>query len=187
MADKLTYNKEVNAFIGVGSNINPERNISDALTRLSAHVDITGISTFYQTGPILWENQDDYLNGVWQVLTLMSPQELKVNVLNAIEKGLQRIKTSDKYGARTIDLDLLLFGDFVINEEGLKVPDPDIYKRSFVAFPLSELDSDLIIPDTNTPLATILNSLSRDNLRPDIPFTESLKRELHNIITTRTL
>lgn len=166
------------AFIGVGSNILPKRNITVALTRLCMHAGITGISTFYRTRPISGENQDDYLNGVWQINTLISPQELKHRVLKTIERDLHRIRTQDKHNPRTIDLDLLIFEDFVINEEGFRIPDPDIYKRSFIAFPLFELDPGLIMPDTKTPLANILKSLSKDNLKPDIPFTESLKSKI---------
>ena len=69
-------------------------------------------------------------------------------MLRTIENGLHRNRESDKYASRTIDLDLLLFGNMVIHEEGLTIPDPDIYNRSFIAFPLSELNPDLIMPDT---------------------------------------
>ncbi len=166
------------AFIGVGSNIHPKRNITDALTRLCMHVGITGISTFYRTRPVSGENLDDYLNGVWQISTSISPQELKQRVLKTIERDLHRIRTQDKHSPRTIDLDLLVFEDFVINEVGFKIPDPDIYKRSFIAFPLFELDPGLIIPDTKTSLASILKSLSKDNLKPEIPFTERLRSKI---------
>jgi dihydroneopterin aldolase/2-amino-4-hydroxy-6-hydroxymethyldihydropteridine diphosphokinase len=169
-------NNVVRAFIGVGSNIEPERNITDALARLSKHVDIKGISTFYKTTPILRKDQDDYLNGVWQISTSMPPRELKFDVLRKIEKELHRNKESDKYAPRTIDLDLLLFGDLVIHESDLAIPDPDICKRSFIAFPLSELNPDLILPDIKKPLIDILNALSKDNMIPDITFTENMRK-----------
>jgi dihydroneopterin aldolase/2-amino-4-hydroxy-6-hydroxymethyldihydropteridine diphosphokinase len=169
-------NNVVRAFIGVGSNIQPERNITDALARLSKHVDIKGISTFYKTTPILRKDQDDYLNGVWQISTSMPPRELKFDVLRKIEKELHRNKESDKYAPRTIDLDLLLFGDLVIHESDFTIPDPDICKRSFIAFPLSELNPDLILPDIKKPLIDILNALSKDNMIPDITFTENMRK-----------
>jgi len=168
-------NNVVGAYIGVGSNIEPERNITDALARLSKHVDITGISSFYKTTSFLRKNQDDYLNGVWQINTSISPEELKFGVLRTIEKKLHRNRESDKYASRTIDLDLLLFGDFVIHERNLTIPDPDICKRSFIAFPLSELNPDLIMPDTRKPLIDILSELSKDNMIPDVTFTERLR------------
>jgi dihydroneopterin aldolase/2-amino-4-hydroxy-6-hydroxymethyldihydropteridine diphosphokinase len=104
----------------------------------------------------------------------MPPRELKFDVLRKIEKELHRNKESDKYAPRTIDLDLLLFGDLVIHESDFTIPDPDICKRSFIAFPLSELNPDLILPDIKKPLIDILNALSKDNMIPDITFTESL-------------
>jgi 2-amino-4-hydroxy-6-hydroxymethyldihydropteridine diphosphokinase len=168
-------NNVVGAFIGVGSNIEPERNITDALARLSKHVDITGISSFYKTAPLLRKNQNNYLNGVWQISTSMPPGELKSGVLRTIEKELHRSRETDKYVPRTIDLDLLLYGDMVIHEGDLTIPDPDIYKRSFIAFPLSELNPDLIMPDTKKPLIDILNVLSKDNMIPDTTFTENLR------------
>ncbi len=165
----------VEAFIGVGSNMQPERNITDALARLSKHVDITGISSFYKTTPVLRKDQDDYLNGVWQISTSMPPEKLKFDVLRKIEQELHHNRESDKYAPRTIDLDLLLFGDLVIHEENLTIPDPDICERSFIAFPLYELHQALIMPDTKKPLIDILSALSKDSMIPDITFTESLR------------
>tara|TARA_B100000959_G_scaffold285552_1_gene360666 strand:+ start:211 stop:738 length:528 start_codon:yes stop_codon:yes gene_type:complete len=169
-------NNVVEAYIGVGSNIESESNIADALIRLSKRVDITGISSFYKTAPLLRENQDNYLNGVWQISTSKSLEELKVGVLRRIEKELYRNRESDKYASRTIDLDLLLYGDMVIQESGLTIPDPDICKRSFIAFPLSELNPDLVMPDTMKPLIGILGVLSKENMVPDKIFTERLRR-----------
>ncbi len=169
-------NNVVGAYIGVGSNIEPERNITDALASLSKHVDITGISSFYKTTPFLRKNQDDYLNGVWQISTSISPEELKFAVLRRIEKELYRNRESDKYAARTIDLDLLLYDDMVIHEDDLTIPDPDICKRSFIAFPLSELNPDLVMPDTKQSLVDILSVISKESMIPDKTFTERLRR-----------
>ena len=169
-------NNVVTAYIGVGSNIEPECNIVDALARLSKHVKITGISYFYKTASLLREKQNDYLNGVWQISTSIHPEELKFGVLRTIEKELHRNRESDKYAPRTIDLDLLLYGDMVIHEENLTIPDPDIYKRSFIAFPLSELNPDLVMPDTRKPLSDILSALSKGSMIPDITFTENMRK-----------
>lgn len=169
-------NNVVGVFIGVGSNIEPEHNITDALARLSKHVDITGVSSFYKTAPLLRKNQNNYLNGVWQISTSITPKKFKFGVLRTIEKELHRNRKSDKYAPRTIDLDLLLYGDTVIQEDDLTIPDPDIYKRSFIAFPLSELNPGLVIPDTKKPLIDILSALSKDNMIPDTTFTERLRR-----------
>jgi len=97
-------NNVIDAFIGVGSNIETERNITDAMARLSRHVDTTGVSAFYKAAPFLRENQNDYLNGVWQINTSILPKELKSGVLRTIEKELHRNREADKYAPRTIDL-----------------------------------------------------------------------------------
>ena len=169
-------NKVVEAYIGVGSNIEPESNITDALARLSKHVDITGISSFYKTAPLLRENQDNYLNGVWQISTSTLPGDLKFGVLRGIEKELHRKRESNKYAPRTIDLDILLYDDMVMQEDNLTIPDPDICKRSFIAFPLSELNPDLVMPDTKKLLIDILSVLSKENMIADLAFTERLRR-----------
>jgi dihydroneopterin aldolase/2-amino-4-hydroxy-6-hydroxymethyldihydropteridine diphosphokinase len=104
------------------------------------------------------------------------PEKLKFGVLRKIEKELNRNWESDKYAPRTIDLDLLLYGDMVIHEENLTIPDPDIYKRSFIAFPLSELNPDLVMPDTRKPLSDILSALSKGSMIPDITFTENMRK-----------
>ncbi len=171
-------NNVAEVFIGVGSNIEPEHNITDALERLSKRVDITGISSFYKTAPFLREDQDDYLNGVWQISTCIPPQELKSSVLRTIERELHRNREYDKFAPRTIDLDLLLYGDMVIQKGDLTIPDPDIYMRPFIAFPLYELNPYLVMPDTKKPLVDILSMLSKDNMIKDITFTESLRRML---------
>ncbi|GAX60196.1 7,8-dihydro-6-hydroxymethylpterin-pyrophosphokinase [Candidatus Scalindua japonica] len=163
-------------FIGVGSNIDPERNIPDALACLSKHVCVRGISVFYRTTPLLRPDQDDFLNGVWRISTSIPPEELKFRVLRTIEKELHRNRESDRYAPRTIDLDLLLFGDLVIHDENVVIPDPDIYKREFIAIPLSELNPDLILPDTKIPLTEILSKLSKENMIPEMTFTENLRR-----------
>ena len=176
IVQKKTMNYEVvTAFIGVGSNISPEKNIVDALPLIEKHVKVTGISSFYRTTPLSGKSQDDYLNGVWQISTTIHPQALKFNVLREIEKKLNRRRGPDKNAPRTIDLDLLLFGDMVINEECFVIPDPDIYKRSFIAFPLFELNPDLIIPDKKISLATVLSTLSTDQMMTDKSFTENLR------------
>lgn len=168
----------IDVYIGVGSNINPEENIHIALTSILETVTITGISTFYWTEPIANCPQEDYLNGVWRVNTSHSPVQLKFDVLQAIEEKLMRRRTDDRYAPRTIDLDLILYGNQIIHMDSLTIPDPDIYHRPFIALPLYELDSDMVLPDTNTPLSHIAGTFSDANLTPDIIFTNKLKRLL---------
>ncbi|MBN1292684.1 MAG: 2-amino-4-hydroxy-6-hydroxymethyldihydropteridine diphosphokinase [Candidatus Latescibacteria bacterium] len=174
----MKNNHNVTAFIGVGSNISPEINIENALKKLAVLVTVTGISTFYRTKPLAGKNQDDYLNGVWRIITSVSPEELKNSILNVIERDLKRIRTEDTYAARTIDLDVLLYGDLVVRQTNLTIPDPDIYSRAFIAVPLYELEPDLILPDSKKPIAEIIHALSDNTLRPENDFTRLLKRRI---------
>lgn len=166
----------VTAFIGVGSNISPENNIAKAFDLLGKHVSITGVSTFYRTQPLKESKQNSYLNGVWRVQTNVSYRELKFSILNSIESELHRTRTQDKYASRTIDLDVLLYGDMVIRETNCTLPDPDIYTRPFIAYPLFELEPHLIVPDTNTSIAQVIRRLPEKSLIPDMRFTELLQR-----------
>ncbi|GJQ60146.1 MAG: 2-amino-4-hydroxy-6-hydroxymethyldihydropteridine diphosphokinase [Candidatus Scalindua sp.] len=169
----------MNAYVSVGSNIHPEDNIKSALTMLRRQVTITGISTFYRTKPLLGRRQADYLNGVWQIQVSMTAQDLTFKILKQIEMDLHRIKTADRYTSRTIDLDLLLYGDHILKDRDITIPNQDIYTRPFIAFPLFELDPNLTLPDTNTPISILLNSLSKEDLRPDIRFTEQLRNKVY--------
>ena len=165
----------VTAFIGVGSNISPENNIEKAFGLLGKHVAITGVSTFYRTQPLRDSKQNSYLNGVLRVQTTVSCRELKFSILSSIESELHRSRTEDKYASRTIDLDVLLYGDLVIRKTNCTLPDPDIYTRPFIAYPLFELEPHLIVPDTNTSIAQVIGTLSEESLIPDMKFTGLLK------------
>ena len=168
----------IKAFIGVGSNINPEINIDKALDLLKKSVEVTGISLFYRTKPLLDKKINDFLNGVWQVKTDLSPFEIKFNVLKKIEKKLQRKKNKDKYSSRVIDLDLLLYGDIVLNDEKIVIPDPDIYTRSFIYMPLYELDPDLILPDTGKHIVDLVKNFDKEQLILMKDFSNYLKSKI---------
>ena len=166
------------AYISVGSNIEPERNIEKALELLKKHTRILDTSTFYRSKALRKEKEKEYLNGVWCIQTEKEAEELKSGVLKKIEDSCERIRTRDKYASRTLDLDLILYGDQIIQKAGLHIPDPDIYERSFIAFPLFELDPDMILPDTGTKITAITQNLSQKDIRPEQAFTERLKRRI---------
>jgi 2-amino-4-hydroxy-6-hydroxymethyldihydropteridine diphosphokinase len=168
----------VDIYIAVGSNIEPERNIAEALDRLKRYVHIKAISTFYRTAPIGRPEQSAFLNGVWQVGTVRTARALKFGVLRQIESELGRVRTEDKYAARTIDLDIAVYGDTVINEPDLRIPDPDIRQRPFIAVPLLELAPSLVLPDTGERLSSLAISNARADLEPACGFTDSLRARL---------
>ena len=161
-------------FIGVGSNIDPETNILDALSFLAHYSKIKGISTFYRTSPIDRPDQAPFINGVIEIQTALTPANLK-HILRQIESELGRIRTDDKYASRPIDLDILVYDDLIISSPELTIPDPDIGNRAFVAIPLCELAPDLIIPGWGESICHIAKRLEANGMEPLIEFTELLR------------
>jgi 2-amino-4-hydroxy-6-hydroxymethyldihydropteridine diphosphokinase len=169
-----------NAFVGVVSNIDFSSNIPAALRHLGSLVKVRATSTFYQTAAVGHPEQLPFANGVWHIETDMGPHKLKFSVCRAVEKKLGRSRASDRFAPRTIDLDLLLYDDVVINEAGLILPEPEIRTRSFVAVPLIELVPGCVLPDTGELLSCL--SVSRD---PSLKKIESLTETLQGIINDR--
>jgi len=134
------------AFVSVGSNIEPEANIEEALRRLASRVQVVGVSTFYHSEPVGPPGQPPFLNGVVEVRTDLPARDLKFGVLRRIEAELGRVRTADTYAPRRIDLDLLIYDECVTASRELTLPDPDITSRPFLAVPLGELAPDLVLP-----------------------------------------
>lgn len=141
------------AYLAVGSNIDPETNVVAALVMLAAETTVTGVSTFYRTPPLARPEQDCYVNGIWRIVTPLGARDLKFSLLRPVERRLGRVRTPDAHAPRTIDLDIALFGDEVIDETDLRVPDPGIVERPFLAVPLLELAPQLRLPGTGVRLA----------------------------------
>ncbi len=170
--------KGIEAYISVGSNIEPEKNIPEALEKLKNYVRVKATSTFYRTVPIGRSEQSAFMNGVWQINAEQTARELKFDALRQIEAELGRVRTEDKYAARTIDLDIALYGDLVINEPDLRIPDPDIRQRPFVAVPLLELAPRLVLPDTGELLSSLDIVKVTQDMEPVYDFTESLRKRI---------
>ncbi len=165
-------------FVGVGSNIDAEHNIPEALRRLGARVSLTAVSTFYRTAPLARPEQPSFLNGVVRVQTPLTARALKSDVLLSIEGDLGRVRSEDSHAARCIDFDILIFNDAVVHEAGMRIPDPDIRERAFVAVPLLELAPDLVLPDDGEPLARVVQRMGATRLTPAEDFTARLKEGL---------
>jgi 2-amino-4-hydroxy-6-hydroxymethyldihydropteridine diphosphokinase len=167
-------------FIGVGSNIEPHANIEKAFSLLRTQVTIVAVSTVYRSAPLLGRDIPRFLNGVWEIRTDLPPGELRTAVLKRIESECGRAGGTDKYGSRSIDLDLLLYGERVESPGWGSLPHPDIGERPFVAIPLLELDPDLILPGTGVALSKIASGMSDAGLEPDHALTSKLRKELYN-------
>ena len=158
------------AFIALGSNIDPETNLPLAAARLSELGKPIAISTVYQNPAIADEPQPDYLNAAVLIETTLDPLTIR-DKLREIEADLERIRTEDKFAPRTIDLDLCLLGDRVLDYELISLPDPDLLKRAHLAVTLAELRPDFLHPITGDSLEEIANELQKDaelKPRPDI-------------------
>ena len=135
------------AFVGLGSNLDgPAGQIEAAIASLERipGTQVTARSSLYQSAPFGPIRQPDYVNAVVRLETRRTPREL-LQQMQSIERGQGR-KPGERWGPRRIDLDLLVFGDETVDEDGLKVPHPGIAERNFVLLPLGEIAPDLFIP-----------------------------------------
>ena len=134
-----------NAFIGIGSNLGSrEGNIRTAIRLIQEKCRILSISSLYETEPVGYREQDWFLNCAIELKTELNPKEL-LDFLQLTEKKLGRVKTI-KNGPRTIDLDILFYGDRIINENNLIVPHPRLHERLFALEPLEEISPGFIHP-----------------------------------------
>ena len=138
---------DVVAWIGLGSNLDdPVRQVNAALAALCRLPEsrLLTCSGLYRSAPMGPQNQPDYINAVAGVQTSL-PAEVLLEALQAIESAHARVR-GERWGARTLDLDILLYGDEVINTPRLTVPHPGIAERNFVLAPLAELAPQLLVP-----------------------------------------
>jgi len=152
------------AYIGLGSNLNnPKQQIRDALIALNSTQDVkvVALSSLYQSKPIDDSKQPDYVNAVCQVDTHLTALEL-LYVCQGIETKQHRVREK-KWGARTIDLDIILYGVQVVASKQLIIPHPEMMNRAFVLVPLSELESDLKVPVLG-PLQALIDLIDTSEL-----------------------
>ncbi len=139
------------AYIGMGSNVgDKEKNISDALKLLKTQPEIKVRKTapLYRSAPVGYTEQDWFLNTVIEVETTLSPDKLLQKLLQT-EKRLGRVRTI-RWGPRTLDLDLLLYGNSTINTADLVIPHPRMLERAFVIVPLADLNPNLVLANGKT-------------------------------------
>ena len=136
------------AYVAIGSNLGDrEATIARALELLDEppELRVTGVASVRETEPVGVLDQPQFLNTAMRVETTLAPRELLDRLL-AVERTLGRVRTGERWGPRTLDLDLLLYGDAVLDEPGLAVPHPRLHERRFVLEPLYELAPDLLVP-----------------------------------------
>jgi 2-amino-4-hydroxy-6-hydroxymethyldihydropteridine diphosphokinase len=156
------------AYLLLGSNIDPERNLPAACRLLAGYGRIVRTSRVWESPPADGSAQANYLNAAVLLETSHTAEELRRTVLPGIEATLGRTRDPrDKYAARTIDIDIALFDREILDVAGAHIPDPDISKRVFVAVPLAEIDPDYIHPEDGRTLSQIAAAIgNRSELIP---------------------
>ena len=148
------------AYIGLGANLGDR---TETLTRAidplaeRPEVDVVAVSSFRETDPVGYLDQPRFLNAAAVVETSLAPSALLATLLD-VERELGRVREGPRYGPRTVDLDLLLMDDLVLDEPGLELPHPRLHERRFALEPLSDLAPSLEIPGRG-PISTLLAGL----------------------------
>jgi 2-amino-4-hydroxy-6-hydroxymethyldihydropteridine diphosphokinase len=146
------------AYLSLGSNVGDrEAHLRDAQDRLSAVGRVAGVSSYYETEPVEFTQQPWFLNCALELETSQPPQELMSSIL-AIEEEMGRRRVQKK-GPRTIDIDILLYGNIVVNSRELTIPHPAMHQRRFVLDPLSEIAAEVRHPTLNQSIREMLDSL----------------------------
>jgi 2-amino-4-hydroxy-6-hydroxymethyldihydropteridine diphosphokinase len=151
--------------IGLGSNLGDSLAIlTGAIDRLQMHpqIELVAISSWYLTAPV-GPPQPDYINGCVTIQTSLSPLDL-LTTLHAIESEFGRIR-QELWGARTLDLDLLLYDNLIIDLPTLQIPHPRLCERAFVLVPLAEIAADWIEPRSGNSIATLCNKLEYSGVK----------------------
>jgi len=142
----------IRVYIALGSNLaQPLQQVNTALEALGRipYTQLIVCSSFYRTKPLGPQNQPDFLNAAVALDTLL-PAEQLLDETQAIERNQGRERKDQRWGPRTLDLDIMLYGDRVIDTDRLTVPHYGLKEREFMLYPLAEIAPDLVFPDGET-------------------------------------
>ncbi len=167
--------EHIDALLTLGSNIEPERHMPAAVRALrrSPRIVVQRVSPLYWTPPVGTGDDRPFLNGAARITTTMGIRELR-DELRRIEEACGRVRSDDKYAPRTIDIDIAYYGDLVLDEGGITVPDPGVAEHAHLAVPLADIAPEWVDPK---------NSLTIRDLVLKLPAVE---REFH-IMTAQPL
>jgi 2-amino-4-hydroxy-6-hydroxymethyldihydropteridine diphosphokinase len=146
---------EVEAIVGLGSNVAPERHLPEALRLLAAAADVVRVSAAWATAPVGPPGQLPFVNAAVLLRTSLSPRRLKHELLRGVERRLGRTRAGDRFAPRPIDLDLVAYGEGPIRLDGHEIPDADLLGHAHVALPASEVAPGWRHPGTGEALSAI--------------------------------
>lgn len=148
------------AYLGLGSNLGNRRIIMDrAVKKLNSHkqVQVLAVAGYIETDPVGYLNQGRFLNSAVAVETSLAPHEL-LNAVQDVERHFGRERLI-RWGPRTLDIDILLYDDIVLNTAELTIPHPRLVEREFVLVPLAEIAPDVVVPTTDRTVKELLYNL----------------------------
>jgi 2-amino-4-hydroxy-6-hydroxymethyldihydropteridine diphosphokinase len=154
------------SYIGIGSNqADPVKQAKQAIAALKTlpKTELISCSSLYCSAPMGPQDQPDYINAVAKLDTQLSALEL-LDQLQQIELSQGRVRKANRWGPRTLDLDIILYGEHKINNARLTIPHYGMKEREFVLYPLLEIAEDLVLPDGSV-LSQLAASCDRNGLR----------------------
>lgn len=160
-------------FVGLGANLNdPVTQIKSALLALQVipETQLIAFSSLYSSTPLGPQGQPEYVNAVAKISTKLTPETL-LDALQAIEQQQGRERKEERWGPRTLDLDIILFGEQIINTERLTIPHYHFHLREFVLYPLYQIAPELHLPD-GTALSALLSQVPDKGLTELIPASD---------------
>jgi 2-amino-4-hydroxy-6-hydroxymethyldihydropteridine diphosphokinase len=150
------------AYLSIGSNIHPEQNLLDAVKLLKQYGQILAVSSIWETAPAVFSEQANFLNAALLLETDLSVVQLRNEAITEIESTLKRVRTENKHGPRTIDIDITLFNQLIIDLGTRHIPDNAILKFAYVAIPLAEIAPNYIHPETGQTILEIAQLFVHD-------------------------
>ena len=155
MVEAMASGRTNLAYLSLGSNIDPARNLPAAVTHLAQFGQVGAVSTVWESLPLGFSDQPNFLNAAVILETELSAQALREEAIAEIETALGRVRTENKNAPRTIDIDIMLFNRDVMRLKHRHIPDPEVLERPFVAIPLAEISPDYVHPETGQRLRDI--------------------------------